>query len=679
MKQYMLVFSLGPVQLFIEQARKTRDLWLGSFLMAKLMEAAMKKIDGMNLGEVFVFPTERTLNQKNANLPSKYVAIFDKKGQAQNAVDLSKEGIKECWDTICGDVWKKIIPRDYAHDKTLKEIWDKQSDLETFFETFWVIVEGNSESYSAWLQRAELALEARKHLNDFQPREEPGEKSTISGERQALHGALNNYQNIRDQVKQFWIQLSSNRSISAKDISKDGSERLDAIDTIKRFASESRIIDPEAESQEISYKQAFPSTSSIATASFVERLLGIDATKLQAWRDATEESLAIMGPNAIPYLYEGEGKNKWILRYDGDCFFTETFTARRLEKDYTLSQEQAKELAVTGRSELKVLLAVADKLSIRRPTPYYAIIKMDGDRMGELLKEAHSKGEHIKTSEALSYFSRTLASSLIQDQYPGRLVYAGGDDVLALAPLARDIPVDEHDKEGIIHTLLNLVDKLQQQYRERIEKEVPNIQVTAKMGIAIAHHYTALSAVLRATREAEKLAKERYGRNALVVTVMRRSGEQTKVGCHWRYKKLGADNDPRQPINLFTRFYRLFDQDILSPKCIYNLLEEAPPLVILDLEGEEKLKAQASEVKRVLLRQRNDKKKNQLPDGEVAKLAQYLVELANAMDEAIDEEHKGQKNFTKSVYLHEDKLRYGLVETLGWLQVMVFMTRKEQD
>ncbi len=30
-KEFMLMFSLGPVQPFIAQARKTRDLWLGSF------------------------------------------------------------------------------------------------------------------------------------------------------------------------------------------------------------------------------------------------------------------------------------------------------------------------------------------------------------------------------------------------------------------------------------------------------------------------------------------------------------------------------------------------------------------------------------------------------------------------------------------------------------------------
>ena len=43
--------------------------------------------------------------------------------------------------------------------------------------------------------------------------------------------------------------------------------------------------------------------------------------------------------------------------------------------------------------------------------------------------------------------------------------------------------------------------------------------VTASAGIAIAHHYTSLSYVRRISKEAERLAKEHYGRNALVVTV----------------------------------------------------------------------------------------------------------------------------------------------------------------
>ena len=56
-QQYMLLFSLGPVQSFIAQARKTRDLWLGSYLLSVLMEAAMEHIKRESL----VFPADPTI------------------------------------------------------------------------------------------------------------------------------------------------------------------------------------------------------------------------------------------------------------------------------------------------------------------------------------------------------------------------------------------------------------------------------------------------------------------------------------------------------------------------------------------------------------------------------------------------------------------------------------------
>ncbi len=677
MTQYMLMFSLGPVQPFIEQARKTRDLWLGSYLLSNLIEAAMKEVEQARLGAEFVFPTERNIDSKYSNLPNKYIAIFNSIDEAQSAVEFSKNGIRDCWNTIREDIWTKIVRSAFTNDiplGTTLEIWNQQSSPEVFFEIFWVIVEGDRAQYSSWLQRTEAALDARKRLRNFQPQEEPGEKSTISGERQALHGALDDSDSIRNQVKKFWKELttkagSTKRSLSPRDISLDGSERLDAIDTIKRFATESSLL------KEL--KQAFPSTSSIATASFVERLLTIDAPKLQNWRNATRGPLADMPTDTIPFLEKRAGENKWILNRDGDCYFIETFTARRLEKDYALSEAEAKGVAIAGQQGLKALLAVADEFSIRRPTPYYAVMKMDGDRMGKLLSSVYSQNEHIRISEALSYFARKIVPPLLEEKYPGRLVYTGGDDVLAFAPLARDIPEKERNMVGTIYTLLDLVDQLQQQYREQVQKEVSDDRkqaVTASTGIAIAHHFTPLSAVLYAVREAEKeIAKGRYGRDALVVTLIRRSGEQTRVGCHWRYKELGKDDDLRQPINLFSHFYNLFDQDVLSPKCIYNLLDEAATLI--DLQPE----AQASEIKRVLLRQRDNKKKDLLPDITAEETAKNLVELAVAMDKAIDVKHEHDKNFTKSVYLHEDRLRYGLVETLGWLQVMVFLARKELE
>lgn len=677
MKQYMLIFSLGSVQIFIEQARKTRDLWLGSFLIAKLMETAMREVEEKskqaNLKVNFVFPAERSLNKKYATLPHKYVAIFDNPSDASTAVEWSKEGMQRCWQTLSDDVRKNIIPEKYQSDETLNKLWDEQSDLDTCFETFWVIVEGDTDTYASWLKSAEDALEARKRVKDFQFRQEPGEKSTISGERQALHGT---HQFTRDEVKKFWGDLATSRS--DKDISKDGSERLDALDTIKRFASVSRIIDPEVGSPEISHKQAFPSTSSIATATFVERLFTLANNQLDAWIRATR-GLDEMQPGAIPYLRELQrrlGKNEQILERDGDCYFKETFTARHIEKDYPSQKNKADEIANRGNAGLSALFAATNQSTIRHPTPYYAIVKMDGDNMGNVLSGLNRE-DHEKISKELSTFARKKVPQLIEGEYPGRLVYAGGDDVLALVPLARDLPEEERKKNGTIHTVLGLVKRLREQFGE-IHENIPSVPgpITASAGIAIAHHYTALSAVLRATREAERLAKDRYDRNALVVTVMRRSGEQTSVGCHWEYEGL---EEEAQPVLLFLRFYELFDLDVLSPKCIYTLLEEAPTLVILELDDEEKSAAQASEIKRVLRRQRNENKKDQLPDEKINQLARDLVALSAVMDREMDKQHKGETDFHKSVYLHEDKLRYGLVETLGWLLVMAFLARKEQD
>ena len=39
-----LHFTLGPVQGFVSQARRTRDLWAGSFLLSYLSGHAMKAV-----------------------------------------------------------------------------------------------------------------------------------------------------------------------------------------------------------------------------------------------------------------------------------------------------------------------------------------------------------------------------------------------------------------------------------------------------------------------------------------------------------------------------------------------------------------------------------------------------------------------------------------------------------
>jgi len=665
MTEYMLMFSLGPVQPFISQARKTRDLWLGSYLFSWLMYAAMQGIE--KTATKFVFPSNRCITSDISNLPNKYIAIFKTLEGAQAVAEKSKTQLEKCWEMLQQEVWDAVLQR-FGTSET-KKIWSRQTDPTRCFEVNWVIVQRlPEEKYGSWLGRTLEALDARKQLRDFTPQDEPGEKSTISGEREALRGDGID----RSQIREFWRQLATGH-LSSNDISQDGSERLDAIDTIKRFAIRSSTL------KEYLKTRDFPSTSSIATASFVERLLQEQdkLPALQDWLNATGGKLAIMSPKTIPYLRNLADEHRLsleILRRDGDLYFSTAFTSDRLRKDYwVIDPTEAEVMVEQGIHALSLLLKAADNLRISRPRPYYAIIQMDGDRMGRLLGKVESPEDHTELSKALSDFSRN-----VQERYPGRLVYAGGDDVLAFAPLARDVGTDEREP---VTNILDLADQLQTHYcgevRASLRDEEQKKNVSASVGIAIANHLTPLSFVRQAVNQAEKLAKNRYGRNALVITVIRASGAQTRVGCRWHYDNLDED---AQPIPLFSRFYQLFKQELLSPKCVHILLAEASTLVWL-----EDREAQASEIKRVLKRhlgqlnneqassteQQLTDKQREVLEKEMEQLGKRLSELARAMD--ITHPHP------ETTELYEDKLRYGLIEILGWLLVMAFLAQERHD
>ncbi|MEO6890508.1 MAG: type III-B CRISPR-associated protein Cas10/Cmr2 [Ktedonobacteraceae bacterium] len=683
MTQYMLLFSLGPVQSFIAQARKTRDLWLGSFLLSALMQESMKHIHPH-----LVFPYKPIIEKNIPDLPNKYIAIFNDVDDAVKAARESEGNIKKSWQAICNEVWDEVLKKP-AYSPITRTQWDNQTNPANVFEIFWVVVAGSADHYKEWLAETQLMFDRRKHLRDFKQQEESGEKSTISGLRAALRGPGE----LRTDVQTFWYQVAQQQS--AKDISGDGTERLDAIDTVKRFAHLSKSLAQLLHRKEV--EAGFPSTSSIAAATFIEGLIrSSDDASLRpgiaGWLQETAKLDETM-PATIPLLEDlakDYTRGVTILKRDGDCYFPETFSSNRLKKEFRFDDSRKKEreqLAKDGPEAVSRLLKATDALTppITRPTSYYAMIQMDGDRMGKLINGVKDKEQHRAVNQALSVFSRKHAPALVEGRYPGRLIYAGGDDVFALAPLARD-----YVQEGAfppIKTVLDLVNQLQEQYCKQVRdvfkdasdgpaethtassRKAP--QITMSAGIAIAHHYTSLSYVRRMSKDAEKLAKDHYGRNALVVTVLRRSGEQTRVGCRWHYQDLIEE---AQPVLLFLSFYDLFREDVLSPKCVFNLLEEAPTLLGLEQ------RAQSSEIKRVLRRQRSTGMEGRLSDEEIARKAEYLVALAQAMDKAAHEElSDSEKERGLALELHADSRRYGLVEVLGWLLVMLFLARKEQE
>ena len=64
--KYLLSIAIGPVQDFIATARRSRDLWFGSWLLSELSEVVARAIGEENL----IFPSNL-----NGNVVNKILAI----------------------------------------------------------------------------------------------------------------------------------------------------------------------------------------------------------------------------------------------------------------------------------------------------------------------------------------------------------------------------------------------------------------------------------------------------------------------------------------------------------------------------------------------------------------------------------------------------------------------------
>ncbi len=150
MKDYMLIYSVGPVQTFIAQARKTRDLWQGSFLLSTLMAAAMSEladIANKSIEDVLIFPVEPIIEGNIADIPNKYTALFDTLEQAKQAAKSSKHNVEVQWKNISRSVWQKTIAKARMTTSETQAIWDRQTNPQTLFDIFWVITKKGNREY----------------------------------------------------------------------------------------------------------------------------------------------------------------------------------------------------------------------------------------------------------------------------------------------------------------------------------------------------------------------------------------------------------------------------------------------------------------------------------------------------------------------------------------------------
>jgi CRISPR-associated protein Cmr2 len=169
---------------------------------------------------------------------------------------------------------------------------------------------------------------------------------------------------------------------------------------------------------------------------------------------------------------------------------------------------------------------------------YLAVLHMDGDKMGDAISKLETIKAHQQFTERLSAFAGSVAG--IIKAYGGRtgqLVYAGGDDVLALLPLKHVLPCADA-------------------IRRAFEGKMGGLTMSA--GIAITPHDLPLDQALEYARKAEKMAKN-GGRNAVAIIEAHGSQEREAV-AHWD-----------EVIDLMAQAQVLFSEGRVSAKVAYDL------------------------------------------------------------------------------------------------------------
>lgn len=259
---------------------------------------------------------------------------------------------------------------------------------------------------------------------------------------------------------------------------------------------------------------------------------------------------------------------------DAECLYEEFYDAGSLEREFGLGLTTSPGFAARLDAAKSARSALMQALNgcAGRPSRYYAIIAMDGDSMGDWIsgkKSNVSPGPalHLALTGALSGFALKDARRIVETTHAGKLVYAGGDDVLALVPVSDLLPV---------------MDALYRAYRgQEPGEDVPNGfverdgilemrmgEATLSAGAVIVHEATPLSFAVEQAREAEHDAKGRGGRDAFAVRLLKRSGAPVEIGAKWR---AGGVDVPRAVLAAAD----LMRDGMLSSKIAYTMLEES--------------------------------------------------------------------------------------------------------
>jgi CRISPR-associated protein Cmr2 len=507
-------FSIGPVQEFVNQARRTSDFWAGSFLLSWLAGVAMCAVKRQGGSITFPFPPDNYLNwieginEPAANNAMSRIGAIPNRFSAEVGPDFDGKcvtgSVREAWIALANHTLKEdkitLPPASQA-------VWDRQiTQLRGgLWDMQWVIVPNANDHHT---------LDARKHWRSHYPDKEPGRKCSLMHGWQELSGAP------YDEADAFWDALRL-RPHGGPKLDIDEKERLCAPAYVKRrfmrhFGSFTLKTTQSLRGWDL--PPNVPSTQYLAAAPWLAAVLSNekDAGEIAAFEAAAracgirhgEQETRLQRVEQATLAYTRNNQRVPVLQnFDAAAFFEDEI---RSSRDLDADDRQRGKL-ICALKRLQERHGAASK--------YYALLLMDGD----------SLGKHIDTAPL------ALATALKDfiDQVPGIvqarsgfLVYAGGDDVLAL------LPMDE---------ALGCALALRQCYLRCFKLHTTIDQPSISAAIEFAHYKTPLTQIINDAHVLlDAVAKDGHGRDSLAVRVWKGSGVHLTWGQPWNIALAGS-------------------------------------------------------------------------------------------------------------------------------------------
>ena len=621
MSKYLLNVSITPVQEFIAEARKIRDLWIGSYLLSYLTFKALEPFIKDTQCEIIYphvedSPFYRIEIERNsvspqslqiASLPNHFLVVVPDEYKPKDLVDRSKNSYQNFWLGNIAAVVKDRIQSAFNNiqqnigwtGNKWDSLWDVQ--VEDHWQYMWVAIPVTDNelksNYQDKVKRIQRFLEERKLTRTFEQwKGSTAIKCTQCGRREVL-GPEDLQKNSR-----FWSEIRAKFKTEIRE-----GDRLCAICIIKRFIKASDILKKLKDIR-------FESTRDIAFIPFRKHLSMKQGDYIELIDKAN-----LLRMHVIPHQ---ENFTK-VENIDSIYFYRDEILPKKLLKEFfpdiqkgTNEYEDKKKELEAPSKELKEVLDKLYKDLMMEPSKYYGVLFMDGDNMGKwmsgMLPEGGSEGftkeKHKERSRRLGKTGNEVMPRIVSG-YHTPLVYSGGDDLLALAP---------------VDYLLSLAFKVRQEFSSK--GFYP--EATTSAGMVIAHYSENLRRVLVEGRKAVERAKELFkgqSKDSFLITLILSSGTFITFGYRWFLNKgVSVVED------VMKRLIKWQKDGLLSPRFIYDVLQCIESFYYYErneLRFDNRLFE--PEVKRLFLRhcEKDKDGKTTIPESEIEKVVRYLAEI----------------------------------------------------